>query len=558
MIIGIDMGGTHIDGVIINNKKIIKKTKNKSNHDDIYGTVWKTLKELLIDINKNEISRIQLSTTVSTNAIVQNKIPEVGIIVQTGPGVKNDFSNLGENISYISGYMDHRGEPVKDFDKDEIKSITKDLTEKNIDDLAVITKFCTRNPSYEVQIKEQMNNKIKNITLGHSMSGKLNFPRRVRTAYLNAAVYETFYEFADSILKSLKEEDIFASVYILKADGGTMDLEQAIKKPVETILSGPAASFMGLNALNEMNKDTILLDIGGTTTDIFFLVSGSSLFEPEGIKINEHKTLVRAIYSVSIGIGGDSFVRVENGKLEIGPERKGTPAGFGGKHATPTDAMIFLDLIKDGDKERSTEVIESIAKKLELSSKEIANLILEEASRIIKEKTDELLMEINNKPVYTVKEFLEDAKIIPEEVFIIGGPAEILSSYLEEQFKLNVECPQNYEVANAIGAALSKPTIEINMIADTDRGTLSIPEVGIYERIDNSYNLEKAKKRALDVVTKEALKLGAKEENLNAEIIEVNSFNMIKGFFGASKNIRVQAQVKPGLIYKLEGELNES
>ena len=190
--------------------------------------------------------------------------------------------------------------------------------------------------------------------MGHSLSGKLNFPRRVFTSYLNSAVYDTFNGFSTSIRKSMKQEGIDAPLFILKADGGTINLATAEEKPVETILSGPAASFMGLNAMIKTYKDAILLDIGGTTTDIFFLADGVPLFEPLGIKIGDYKTLVRAIYSVSIGLGGDSSIEVEDVhlkdglediKLKIGPNRAGYPYALGGPKPTPTDAMIVLGLI---------------------------------------------------------------------------------------------------------------------------------------------------------------------------------------------------------------------
>src|SRR5690606_7293957 len=128
-------------------------------------------------------------------------------------------------------------------------------------------------------------------------------------------------------------------------DGGTMSIKKAIEKPVETILSGPAASFMGISAMLPTNKDAIFLDIGGTTTDIFFLADGVPLFEPLGIKIGKYKTLVRAIYTVSIGLGGDSAIEIANGSIKIGPVRKGKPYAFGGPKPTPTDAMIVLGFL---------------------------------------------------------------------------------------------------------------------------------------------------------------------------------------------------------------------
>ncbi|WP_256201016.1 hydantoinase/oxoprolinase family protein [Thermoanaerobacter thermocopriae] len=249
------------------------------------------------------------------------------MIVQPGPGLPYDFLACGDGNVFISGYIDHRGEIIKDFNLLEIKNAIKLFKEKNIKAYAVVTKFSIRNPSIEMKIKEILENDIPNsfITMGHTISGKLNFPRRVYTSYLNSAVHSIFDEFLSNIKKSLEKEGINASVFILKADGGTMNMSTAEKKPVETILSGPAASLMGINAMLPTDKDAILLDIGGTTTDIFFLADGVPLFEPWGIRIGKYKTLVRAIYSVSIGLGGDSSICVRNGRIKIGPQREGVP-----------------------------------------------------------------------------------------------------------------------------------------------------------------------------------------------------------------------------------------
>lgn len=554
MIIGIDMGGTHIDGVVIDGGEIIKTTKNITDKNDLFKSIQTTLQQLLENLDKKKISRINLSTTISTNAIVESKVSKVGMIVQSGPGMNHDFSDAGDEVEFISGYIDHRGTEVKELSKNEINDIKINFTKSGVDSVGVVSKFSTRNPSHEKQISDMLEDDFDTITTGHSLSGKLNFPRRVHTAYLNAAVNRTFRGFSDSITQSLQKEGVDAPVYILKADGGTMDLDTAKNKPVETILSGPAASFMGLSALFSENEDGVLLDIGGTTTDIFFLANGVPLFEPLGISIGNHKTLIRSIYSVSIGLGGDSYVRVEDNELKIGPQRMGRPIAFGGEYLTPTDAMITLGEITSGNKEKATLEIGRLAEKLNVSTKEAANKILDEMAILIKIKVNDLLSEINGKPVYTIKELLGYKVLDPKFINIIGGPAKTLAPFLEEKFNIKVKYPKRYEVANAVGAALAKPTIEINMHADTEREILSVPEVGIYEKINKNYNLEMAENRALKIVKDSAIKIGAAADSIEAEIVESSSFNMIKGFSSASRNIRVRAQIAPGLIYDLEGE----
>ena len=245
MIVGLDMGGTHVDAVIIEDGRIINTVKKPTNRDNLFESIWNTLEELLKGYDKSKIKRINLSTTVSTNAIVENTTSPVGMIIQSGPGLPQDFLACGEENVFISGYIDHRGTVVENWSPEEIKEAINIFKEKKINSLAVVTKFSTRNPSHELEIKEMIEaQNSRNITLGHTMSGKLNFPRRVYTSYLNSAVYDTFNDFSNNIIKSMEREDIKAPVYILKADGGTMNISTAEEKPVETILSGPAASFM--------------------------------------------------------------------------------------------------------------------------------------------------------------------------------------------------------------------------------------------------------------------------------------------------------------------------
>ncbi|MGI6392388.1 MAG: hydantoinase/oxoprolinase family protein [Candidatus Izemoplasmatales bacterium] len=552
MIIGIDMGGTNIDGVVIDEGQIVRQIKRPVNKGDNFHNVWDCIKELTKGINKEEIQRIQLSTTVSTNAIVENKIPKVGIILQRGPGLKWEFDNLCEHVVDVTGSVDHRGIPISSETADELLKTKEHFLCNSVEAIAVIGKFSSRNPAFEKRTAEYLRNDYREITMGHTLSGKLNFPRRVRTAYFNAAVHSAFKSFIDNIEESLKREGISAPVYILKADGGTINLKGAITKPVETILSGPAASLMGMTALlKEKETDRCLLDIGGTTTDLFFLVDGVPVFEPSGIEIGGHKTLVRAIHSTSIGLGGDSYVRIEEGELKIGPKRKDHAIAFGGKYLTPTDALVYLDAMEGEYKRESIEALASMAKEIQMSPKEFAEKIIDKFCKSIKEVVESALKKINASPVYTIRELLADRTLKPQSIGVIGGPAKALSKYLEKVFEMPVEYPQNHEIANAIGAALARPTAEINLLADTEREILSIPERGVYERIDKSYDLEKAKKRALSEVKLAGEAMGLAPDASETEIVEASSFNMVKGY-RVNKNIRVRAQIKPGLITNRE------
>jgi hypothetical protein len=337
-------------------------------------------------------------------------------------------------------------------------------------------------------------------------------------------------------------------LFILKADGGTTSLAQAENKPIETILSGPAASFMGLNALLKTHEDALLLDIGGTTTDIFFLVDGVPLFEPLGIEIHSYKTLTRAIYSTSMGLGGDSSVRVENQGIRIGPRREGPPYALGGPMPTPTDAMIALGLAEFGDRKKAIAAMESLARVLELSMEETARNVLDTLGSMIKSKVDQLLAEINSKPVYTIHELLHSRRLKPQRINLIGGPAKCLSPILEKKFNLPCYYPRDYAIANAIGAAMAKLTQDITLVADTQRRILTAGEYGIRERVGRDFTIEDARKRAVQLLRYSAIDQGAKEDEIETEIIEESIFNMVDGFYTTGKNIRVKAQIKPGLI----------
>lgn len=562
VLVGLDMGGTHIDGVVIKDKNIFKTIKNVVNKDNLFMTIWTTLKELLQGIDYSSIKRINLSTTISTNAIIEDTISRVGMLISSGPGVHNDFSSIKGVVQLLSGSIDHRGVEVEELNIGQLYKSLELFKKKNITHSAVITKFSNRNPEHELSIQQMIEPYMKSVTVGHRMSGILNFPRRVYTSYLNAAVVAPFETFATHIQASLEKEGIGVPIYILKADGGTMDMQSALLRPVETILSGPSASFLGCMALSSITQDALLLDIGGTTTDIFFLSDGVPLFDPLGATIAGYKTLVRAIYSHSIGCGGDSSVEVKDNNLTIGPMRKGPPYAYKGPSVTPTDAMICLNLIPNLSKEvinRAKEGVALIMNQLNISLEETSHLILETMIKQIKITTDTLLAQINSKPVYTVKELLHGKKVVPSSVHVIGGPASALMHLIEKEYNIPTHVPQNYEVANAIGAALARVTVDVTLLADTSIGKLSVPESGVYEDIDTHYTVEMAKKRVISLLKESVKKMGSGEKEIEYEITEASSFNMVQGFSTKGKNIRVMGQVRPHLMYTIGGnKSNES
>jgi N-methylhydantoinase A/oxoprolinase/acetone carboxylase beta subunit len=346
----------------------------------------------------------------------------------------------------------------------------------------------------------------------------------------------------------MEQEGIKIPLEILKADGGTMAQASSAQYAVETILSGPAASVMGTLAFTDPDKEEVVLDIGGTTTDIAIVVNGAPLLKPLGIRMGGYNTLVRALRTVSIGVGGDSWVRLENGDLKVGPERKGRALAYGGPELTPTDALVTLDTVRGGQKQRAIEGIRRLAEQLGKGVEETAKAIVEKSCSLIMEAVNALVNRVNQQPVYTIHELLEDRTIQPSGIIVIGGPAKEIAPWLQAVSGWQTRVPSEYEVANAIGAAIARTTCEVTVLADTSRGYVCAPEEGYLVKIGKEASKQRVVQIAFDLLRKKAHRLGADKNNLEMELLEDSEFNMVQGFYTVGRNIRVRAQIKPGLI----------
>ncbi|MBP9944701.1 MAG: hydantoinase/oxoprolinase family protein, partial [Desulfomicrobium sp.] len=330
MLIGIDVGGTHTDGVCIRDGRVEAMAKVPTDHDNLLATITEALCSILKDCKGAEIRTINLSTTLSTNSIVTGHTEKVGMFVIPGPGIDASAYALGSQYHILSGCVDHRGAISAKARVDQIKPMATRCREEGIRVYGVVGKFCTRNPEQEIAIAEALAPQADFVTQGHRVSERLNFGRRISTVYYNSAVWRTFNSFADALEQSLKDLNIQADINIVKADGGTMPLKLAREIPVQSIFSGPAASVMGILSTTAVTEDALILDIGGTTTDMAVLLDGVPLLERDGISIGEHPTLVRALKIESIGIGGDSFISSRDGQLRVGPDRHGPCMAAGG------------------------------------------------------------------------------------------------------------------------------------------------------------------------------------------------------------------------------------
>ncbi|MDB5989638.1 MAG: hyuA [Herbaspirillum sp.] len=550
MILGIDVGGTHTDSVLMQNGKILRKSKVMTDKSDLLKSVMLATRSVAEAAEIKQLQRIVLSTTISTNAVAQHQLDPVGLIVMSGPGVSHRDLPLSDKSSYIAGYMNHRGVEAESVDEDEIVALKKHFAATGIEHVGVVGKFSTRSPAHELTVQALLNGQtqhVKHVTVGHQLSGALDFPRRISTAYLNEAIWRLHSGMADQLGAYMQQLGIDVPLYILKADGGTIDVEQSRHYPVQTILSGPAATIMGVLPFISAARDSVSIDVGGTTTDIALFADGAPLLEPKGVQIEEHKTLIRGLLTHSIAVGGDSHVRVINQQLVIGPERRGSAMAFDGPVPTPTDAMIVLGLADIGDKAKALAAMSSLAAELDQTPEQTAQAIMSLACETIAAKVRSMIAEVNRKPVYTIHEMLEGKELAPTEAIIVGGPAPYLAKHVGQLLNMAVVVPENSDVINASGAAMARTTVELTLMADTEEGIMTIAEEGLQTDIPKSFtmaDLVAVGKERLEQIARIA---GAQESDLEIEVADSQTFNVIRNSATTGKNIRVRLQIKPGL-----------
>ncbi len=548
MLLGIDVGGTHTDAVVVGRQGVAAAAKTATCHENLLVSVQEALRQVLpAAATAGKIRQVNLSTTLTTNAIVEDRLEATGVFVVAGPGVDPARHQTGEHYFSCRGAIDHRGKVRQPLDREEIAAWQRRCQEKGLRTYAVAGKFSPRNPEHELELRTLLQDQADFVSVGHQLGGRLNFPRRVATSFYNAAVWRSFNRFADAVSTSAREFGLEASIDILKADGGTMPLELSRRQPVQSILSGPAASVMGIIALCEISDDAVILDIGGTTTDIAIFAGGTPLLETDGIAIGRHPTLVRAIITRSIGVGGDSGIRADDGKIKVGPQRPGPAMAFGGRHPTLIDACNLLGISRVGDHQASCRGLENLAAELQLEAAAVAREALKSAVSQISTAAGELIAELNNRPVYTVHEMLAPEIIRPQKLYLMGGPAQVLASPLAESLGLEAIVPPDFAVANAIGAALTRTTMEIELFADTEKKQFFIPNLEISRKIPFQYSLEEAISDGKKYLRGYLDKLGAAVPEEEITVIEADSFTMINNYFKVGKNIRVNCQVRPGI-----------
>lgn len=570
MLLGLDVGGTFTDAVIIDAHRVVATAKRRTTKDNLMNGIGEALDAVLEGYDTSNIEQVTLSTTVVTNTIVEAKEQVVDLYVITGPGRNVDDIFPVEPI-YLQGYTDHRGIVVERTPADAVRGIANMVQARSGTDLAAVSaKFGVRNPQEELSITEELKNTYHTISNGSLLSGSLNFPRRTISAYFNSAVTPVFTVFKKNVEDALSARNILAPLHILKADGGSLPMEHMVSRPVETAFTGPAATVLGLSALGVIgNKHTVALDIGGTTTDISLWKHGKPLMTKSGVSIREYPSAVRSFAVTSVGIGGESVIRLKNGNLTVGPERVGPLVALGGIEPTLGDALIVLGHANYGDFNLASRALQDLADAIQATlqsnnvntlnnqltliktSSDVARLILQNALETIQRGVDEVITVENKRPIYVVADIVNPDIFVPEHIVVVGGTAPSLGASIGEYMDLPITIPENAAVANAIGAALALSTIELTVHVDTKRRLLVIPELGIKQQNCTLKRAEQVVERAKEVLSEEALRLGL-DTAQEIEVISIEDFPVVEGWQSMERLITVKVQLAAGVKHYVE------
>ena len=570
MLLGLDVGGTFTDAVIIDGHRVVATAKRRTTKDNLMNGIGEALDAVLEGYDTSNIEQVTLSTTVVTNTIVEEKEQVVDLYVVTGPG-RNVDDIFPVKPIYLQGYTDHRGIVVEHTPADAVRGIANMVQARSGTDLAAVSaKFGVRNPQEELSITEELKNTYHVISNGSLLSGSLNFPRRTISAYFNSAVTPVFTVFKKNVEDALSARNIVAPLHILKADGGSLPIEHMVSRPVETAFTGPAATVLGLSALGVIgNQHTVALDIGGTTTDISLWKHGRPLMTKNGVSIREYPSAVRSFAVTSVGIGGESVVRFKNGNLTVGPERVGPSVALGGIEPTLGDALIVLGHANYGDFNLASRALQDLADAIQATlqsnnvntlnnqltliktSSDVARLILQNALETIQRGVDEVITVENKRPIYVVADIVNPDIFVPEHIVVVGGTAPSLGASIGEYMDLPITIPENAAVANAIGAALALSTIELTVHVDTKRRLLVIPELGIKQQNCTLKRAEQVVQRAKEALSEEAFRLGL-DTSQEIEIISIEDFPVVEGWQSMERLITVKVQLAAGVKHYVE------
>lgn len=492
--IGVDVGGTNTDAVILDeNNELVSAIKTPTT-EDVSSGIKKAIHDVLNEstIDAKEINYAMLGTTQCTNAIVERKkLDRVGVIRLAYPatGSVPPFTAWPEDIAELldgrtanlHGGYEYTGQPISEFDENEVRDLLASW-EGEIDSLAVIGVFSTVNNDQEFAV-ERIAKELYGEEFPVSKSsqiGSVGFLDRENSTILNASLQTVMNSVTSGFRQAQEDEGIEnAEIFICQNDGTLMAVDYAEEFPILTIACGPSNSIRGAAYLAN-KKNAIILDVGGTTSDLGVLVNSFPRQSSLAVSVGGVRTNFRMPDILSIGLGGGTIIHVDGDDVTVGPDSVGykllTQAKvFGGDTITATDIAVKLGRADIGDKELVADIPQEIAEKADAQIKKMVEVSIDSM------KTD-----------------VGDAEIV-----LVGGGAIIIPDDIEGVSKIHRD--EYGSVANAIGASISQISGEFEQL---------------YVYVDQPR--EESIQDATEKATKSALDAGALQSSIEvAEVVEI-------------------------------------
>jgi N-methylhydantoinase A/oxoprolinase/acetone carboxylase beta subunit len=513
--IGIDVGGTNTDAIIADEKNNIVSLYKTATTQDVSLGVEEAVREILnlSKVNVKEIKNVMLGTTHATNALVERKkLSKVGSLRISAPSgfAIPPFTAWPEDLlkavfagyEIVSGGYEYSGSPLSNLDKDEIKRAFDTLINNGAQSIAISCAFSPVNNEGELfaaEIARETLGESYPITLSHEI-GSVGLLERENAAILNAAIRELVKSAYGSFQTSIHNNGINAELFITQNDGTLMSIDWAKRYPVLTIASGPTNSLRGAAFLSNI-ADALVVDVGGTTTDIGVLSHGFPRESSSAVEICGIRTNFRMPDIISIGLGGGSIINKNKKPVEIGPQSVGfritkEAIVFGGKTLTATDIAVRNGFVSLGISNAVLDIPYGFA---------------EDCASVIKKMIENTLD--------TMKTQAGDVPVV-----LVGGGSIIIPKSLQGASEVII--PQNFGVANAIGAAIAQVSGSIDGIYDvTKKGRENV--------------LEDIKARAIN----EAVKAGALRSS--TKIVEIEEIPLA---YLPSNAVRIRAKAVGDLV----------
>ena len=332
-ILGVDTGGTYTDAVIYDegSNSLLAKAKAPTTHDDLAVGIGQAIERVLAagSVDPSAIGFVSLSSTLATNALVEGKGRPAALVMIGFEEAVLDRGGLreaigGDSVVMVAGGHTPYGAEAEPLDTEALAAAVTEIA-PSVDGFAVTSQFSVRNADHEIAARDLIRERTGlPVTCSHELADELDGPKRSVTALLNARMIALIDELVSTTTEVLDLQGIGAPIMVVRGNGSLVSADFVRERPVETILSGPAASLLGAAHLVG-EKDAIISDIGGTTTDIAALRDGRFDLGARGATVGGHRTMIEAVAMATHGLGGDSEVmladRARGADLVVGPRR---------------------------------------------------------------------------------------------------------------------------------------------------------------------------------------------------------------------------------------------